>query len=594
MALALANRIRETCSSPGTGAVTLLGAVTGYQTFAVIGNGNTTYYCIADQSGANWEVGIGTYSTTGPTLTRTTPLSGSSTTPVNFSSGTQDVFVMMPAEKSVGSETGYFDSNFQGTFVDGIVVDYDSASSLGRISVGTSDGIAFYNGGVAGSLLGKAYSTGDWVITRFLSVGNGTLVGGTTNPLIAAAGSANSYVQIYIHNDNTGGSASSDFAAYADNGTDASGWVDMGITSSTYNDAAYPITGINEGYIFMSAPSGAGASGNLVYATDSTGSTNAHQWYVGGFSSAKGSWKMQLTGSGLSLATPLSVGNGGTGQATQTTAFNALSPTTTKGDLIVNNGTNNIRLPVSTDAWVLTADSTVAAGVKWALAPTSTFTGGTLSSNLTLAAGTTSLVPMTMQTGTLNTTAVAGAVEFDGTVPYMSIAASTRGVIRTEQWVVLTGTNTMTSQTAVQPIFDGGGGPTNGAVTLPVGTYQFELTFAVTNLSATTGTYGFGLGGTATKTFSYVSNATKASNTLTTAAAGLMTFGTAASTAISASSTSTAGTAMIKGIIRVTVTGTIIPQLSMSSASASIVSAGSYFRVSPIGNATVATVGNWS
>ena len=101
MALALANRIRETCSSPGTGAVTLLGAVTGYQTFAVVGNGNTTYYCIADQSGANWEVGIGTYSTTGPTLTRTTPLSGSSATPVNFATGTQDVFVMLPSEKAV-------------------------------------------------------------------------------------------------------------------------------------------------------------------------------------------------------------------------------------------------------------------------------------------------------------------------------------------------------------------------------------------------------------------------------------------------------------------------------------------------------------
>lgn len=103
MALALANRIRETCSSPGTGAVTLLGAVTGYQSFAVVGDTNTTYYCIADQSGANWEVGIGTYSTTGPTLTRTTPLSGSATTPVNFSTGTQDVFVMMPAEASVGN-----------------------------------------------------------------------------------------------------------------------------------------------------------------------------------------------------------------------------------------------------------------------------------------------------------------------------------------------------------------------------------------------------------------------------------------------------------------------------------------------------------
>jgi hypothetical protein len=102
MALVNANRVLETCTSPGTGAVTLLGATSGYQTFgSAIGDGNTCYYCIADQSGTNWEVGIGTYATSGNTLTRTTPLSGSSATPVNFSAGTQNVFVTYPAEKSV-------------------------------------------------------------------------------------------------------------------------------------------------------------------------------------------------------------------------------------------------------------------------------------------------------------------------------------------------------------------------------------------------------------------------------------------------------------------------------------------------------------
>jgi hypothetical protein len=64
----------------------------------------------------------------------------------------------------------------------------------------------------------------------------------------------------------------------------------------------------------------------------------------------------------------LPIANGGTGQTTQTAAFDALSPLTTKGDLIVNNGTNDIRLAVGTDAFVLTADSTQASGVKWAAA----------------------------------------------------------------------------------------------------------------------------------------------------------------------------------------------------------------------------------
>ena len=99
MGLVLADRVQETCTAPGTGSVSLLGAATGYQAFsAAIGNGNTCYYCIADQSGANWEVGLGTYSSTGNSLARTTPLSGSAATPVNFSSGTQNVFVTYPAE----------------------------------------------------------------------------------------------------------------------------------------------------------------------------------------------------------------------------------------------------------------------------------------------------------------------------------------------------------------------------------------------------------------------------------------------------------------------------------------------------------------
>ena len=80
----------------------MLGAVTGYQTFAVIGNGNQTYYCIADQGGANWEVGVGTYSTSGPTLARTTVLSSSNAGAlVTFAAGTKTVFVTYPAGRSV-------------------------------------------------------------------------------------------------------------------------------------------------------------------------------------------------------------------------------------------------------------------------------------------------------------------------------------------------------------------------------------------------------------------------------------------------------------------------------------------------------------
>ena len=102
MAFVVKDRVKETCSAPGTGTVTLLGASPGYVSFLSIGNGNSTYYCIADQGGNNWEVGIGTYGSAGPTLTRDTVLSNSAgtTAKINFSSGTQDVFVTYPAERS--------------------------------------------------------------------------------------------------------------------------------------------------------------------------------------------------------------------------------------------------------------------------------------------------------------------------------------------------------------------------------------------------------------------------------------------------------------------------------------------------------------
>lgn len=97
MALILKDRVKETTTVTGTGTASLLGAVTGFQSFSAIGNANTTYYCIANGS-SEWEVGIGTYTASGTTLARTTVLSSSNAgSLVNFSAGTKDVFVTFPA-----------------------------------------------------------------------------------------------------------------------------------------------------------------------------------------------------------------------------------------------------------------------------------------------------------------------------------------------------------------------------------------------------------------------------------------------------------------------------------------------------------------
>lgn len=97
MALVLANRVKDTTTTTGTGTITLSGtAPTGYQNFSVIGNGNTTYYTIA--GGSQWEVGIGTYTSSGTTLSRDTVLASSTGSKLDLAAGTKDVFVTLPSE----------------------------------------------------------------------------------------------------------------------------------------------------------------------------------------------------------------------------------------------------------------------------------------------------------------------------------------------------------------------------------------------------------------------------------------------------------------------------------------------------------------
>jgi len=271
MSLVLNDRVLETCTSPGTGSCTLLGATTGFRTFSAgVGNGNTCYYTIADQNGGNWEVGLGTYTSSSNSLARTTVLSSSNSgSLVNFNSGTQNVFVTYPAEKAVyldasgnvtlagnltagsinttpignstpstgaftdfsasgtitlsgGTANGvlylngskavtsgtalsfdgtnlsttgniisslghYAKGTFGATYTDGIVLDY--ITGLGRISVGSSDGLSIYNGGVGGTALLNLDSSGNLGLGVTPSVycgGRSLNVGNTSSGTFAA------------------------------------------------------------------------------------------------------------------------------------------------------------------------------------------------------------------------------------------------------------------------------------------------------------------------------------------------------------------------------------------------------------------------
>ena len=100
MALIVKDRVQETSTTTGTGTLTLAGAVAGFQSFSVIGDANTTYYAIVMDS--NFEIGIGTYTLSGTTLSRTTVLESSNAgSLVNFSAGTKSVFCTYPAERGI-------------------------------------------------------------------------------------------------------------------------------------------------------------------------------------------------------------------------------------------------------------------------------------------------------------------------------------------------------------------------------------------------------------------------------------------------------------------------------------------------------------
>lgn len=209
---------------------------------------------------------------------------------------------------------------------------------------------------------------------------------------------------------------------------------------------------------------------------------------------------------------------------------------------------------------------------------------------ISLSAGSATQAPLSFVSGTNLTTPAAGAVEYDGAVFYATVAANERGVLRAEQIEILSAAYTLTSQTAAQKLLNA---TTNGAITLAVGTYQFECLFSLSSMStSSSGSFGFALGGSATFTQEWLAIANKAA--LATESAPAMSFNTAANVAISASNTTATGYALIRGIIRVTGAGTIIPQVSLGVAAAAIVGANSYFKISPLGASGLTNVGNWS
>lgn len=278
-----------------------------------------------------------------------------------------------------------------------------------------------------------------------------------------------------------------------------------------------------------------------------------------------------------------------------TYGFVGASTLTNGANLAVNGppigGTN---ATVTTSMTLLVAaGSSVGAGVATAiglrvLPPT----GATNNYGVVIDAGTTSGAPLRLTAGTNMTTAAAGVYEYDGTTSYFTRATGERGVEPSTQHITLTTAfTTAGGTTALQKLFNS---PTNGTLTVAANTtFYFECMFSLTAMSASGGTFSFGIAGTANITgISYMAFGEKAA---AGASAPFMTFSSAAAaTVVSSSNTVTTGKLFVSGKIRITTTGTLIPSFATSVAAASIVGNDSYFKIWAAGSNTVQSVGNWS
>jgi hypothetical protein len=194
------------------------------------------------------------------------------------------------------------------------------------------------------------------IYANYVQAGPGTAIANLTSPVFGGIANSNSFIQAYVHNESSGTEASSDFIAYPDNGDDISGWIDVGITSSTFNAAAFSVTEENEGYVFMSAPDSSGTSGNLVFATDSTGANNSIEFFVDGFDKTKAERSMlidtvgvtvtgNLSGANISTGGVLSVtGNANVGNIGAATAVLTTGNITTINSGLLQNGNSNVTI----------------------------------------------------------------------------------------------------------------------------------------------------------------------------------------------------------------------------------------------------------
>ena len=240
MAFVIKDRVKETTTTTGTGTVTLLGAVSGFEAFSAIGNTNTTYYAIVHQSADEWEVGIGTYTASGTTLARTTVLSSTnSDAAVDFAAGTKDVFVTYPADKAVyvSASPAFIDVSVGGALT-GVSATFTNHVSVNSLAVVGATSIG-------GALSGVSATFSNHVSANTLGVVGITSIGGSLVGTSATFGdhvSVSSFAATGIVS--VGGSLVGTSATFGDHVSVSSMTVTGNVTATNFYGGGANLTGV--------------------------------------------------------------------------------------------------------------------------------------------------------------------------------------------------------------------------------------------------------------------------------------------------------------------------------------------------------------
>lgn len=359
MALVLLDRAQQQGTANTTVSFTLTSSVIGFQTLAGIGNGNTTYYAATDVSG-NWEAGIGTYSTTGPTLTRTTILASSNTGSAVTFSGTVNVWVTYPSEKSVNLD-GSGNVSALGTVASGTWQGTTVGVAYGGTGVTASSGansvmLRDANQNVAVNHVSQALTvTTSAATTTTLTIASAyhqILTGSTTQtyklPDATTVPTGYSYL---FDNDSTGALTVTDNAGATVDVVAAGGYSLVFLENNSTVAGIWGRAGLLPNEVNWGTNSA--DLGNSVITNAVWNGTTVATGYGGTglttFTTANNA--IYSTGASTLAAGTLPIAAGGTSATTANAAFNALAPSqsTNSGKYLTTDGTNTSWATLSTD-----------------------------------------------------------------------------------------------------------------------------------------------------------------------------------------------------------------------------------------------------